>query len=69
MGNILFLVGITLLLGPQRTFTFFARRQKWRGSAAFWAGVVLILVKWTLIGFLVESYGIFILFGEVGAMG
>jgi len=38
MGNILFLIGITLLLGPQRTFLFFARRNKWRGSAAFWAG-------------------------------
>lgn len=31
MGDILFLIGITLLLGPQRTFVFFARKQKWRG--------------------------------------
>ncbi|KAI7541306.1 Catalase-peroxidase [Hortaea werneckii] len=64
MGNILFLVGVTMLLGPQRTFLFFARKQKWRGSAAFWAGILLILLRWTLIGFAVECYGIFILFGE-----
>lgn len=64
MGNILFLIGITLLLGPQRTFLFFARRQKWRGSAAFWAGVLLILMRWTFIGILVEAVGIFYLFGE-----
>lgn len=64
MGNILFLVGITLLLGPQRTFVFFARKQKWRGSAAFWAGVALILMRWTFIGFIIEGYGIFVLFGE-----
>ncbi|EMC92897.1 hypothetical protein BAUCODRAFT_57012, partial [Baudoinia panamericana UAMH 10762] len=64
MGNILFLVGITLLLGPQRTFAFFARRQKWRGSAAFWAGILLILLGWTLVGFVIEAYGIFVLFGE-----
>jgi hypothetical protein len=64
MGNILFLIGITLLLGPQRTFLFFARRQKWRGSAAFWAGIFLILIRWTFIGFLVECVGIFYLFGE-----
>lgn len=64
MGNILFLIGITLLLGPQRTFVFFARRQKWRGSAAFWAGVTLILLRWTFVGFLVECVGIFYLFGE-----
>ena len=64
MGNILFLIGITLLLGPQRTFLFFARRQKWRGSAAFWAGIGLILIRWTFIGFIVEAVGIFYLFGE-----
>lgn len=64
MGNILFLIGITLLLGPQRTFLFFARRQKWRGSAAFWAGVLLILMRWTFVGIIVEAVGIFYLFGE-----
>lgn len=64
MGNILFLLGITLLLGPQRTFLFFARRQKWRGSLAFFLGLVLILIRWPLVGFVVELYGIFVLFGE-----
>lgn len=64
MGNILFLLGITLLLGPQRTFLFFARRQKLKGTAAFVAGILLILLRWPLIGFVVEIYGIFILFGE-----
>lgn len=64
MGNILFLVGITLLLGPSRTFLFFARKQKWRGSCAFWAGIMLILVRWTFVGFAVECVGIFYLFGE-----
>ena len=64
MGNILFLIGITLLLGPSRTFVFFARRQKWRGSACFWAGVGLILMRWTFVGFAIECVGIFYLFGE-----
>lgn len=64
MGNILFLAGITLLLGPQRTMLFFARRQKWKGSGAFLLGIVLILMRWTFFGFVAESYGLFILFGE-----
>lgn len=64
MGNILFLIGITLLLGPQRTFVFFARRQKWRGTLAFWSGIALILLRWTFVGFAVECYGMFVLFGE-----
>lgn len=43
---------------------FFARKQKARGTAAFFIGLSLILMRWTFIGFLVEAYGIIILFGD-----
>jgi hypothetical protein len=43
---------------------FFARKQKLKGTAAFMAGIALILLRWPLIGFLVELYGIFVLFGD-----
>jgi hypothetical protein len=42
----------------------FARRQKWKGTAAFLGGITLILLRWPLTGFLVELYGIFVLFGD-----
>lgn len=64
MGNILFLIGLTIIIGPAKTALFFARRQKLKGTAAFAAGILLILFRWPLIGFLVELYGIFILFGD-----
>lgn len=64
MGNILFLIGLTLIIGPQKTFIFFARRNKLKGTAAFSAGIILILLRWPLTGFLVETYGIFVLFGD-----
>lgn len=64
MGNILFLLGLTIIIGPQKTLAFFARRQKWKGTLAFFAGLSLILMRWALIGFLVELYGIVILFGD-----
>jgi len=64
MGNILFILGLTLIIGPQKTALFFARRQKIKGTAAFAAGILMILFRWPLIGFLVELYGIFILFGD-----
>ncbi|KAL1866114.1 hypothetical protein VTK73DRAFT_4907 [Phialemonium thermophilum] len=64
MGNILFLIGLTIIIGPQKTLLFFARKQKARGSAAFFAGLALILLRWPLIGFCVELYGIMILFGD-----
>lgn len=64
MGNILFLAGLTLIIGLQKTALFFARRQKLKGTAAFTVGILLILFRWPLIGFLVELYGIFVLFGD-----
>ena len=62
--QILFLIGLTLIIGMQKTFVFFARRQKLKGTAAFVAGIILILIRWPLTGFLVELYGIFVLFGD-----
>ena len=62
--QILFLLGLTLIIGLQKTAVFFARRQKLKGTAAFAAGITLILLRWPLIGFLVELYGIFVLFGD-----
>ncbi|KAK3190487.1 Golgi Transport [Lecanicillium sp. MT-2017a] len=64
MGNILFLIGLTIIIGPHKTLLFFARKQKAKGTAAFFVGLLLILMKWTFIGFLVEGYGIVILFGD-----
>jgi hypothetical protein len=64
MGNILFLIGLTIIIGPSRTLVFFARRNKLKGTAAFAGGIILILARWPLIGFCVELYGIFVLFGD-----
>jgi Membrane protein involved in Golgi transport len=64
LPQILFLIGLTVIIGPQKTILFFARKQKAKGSAAFFAGVALILLRWPLIGFLVELYGIAVLFGD-----
>jgi len=64
MGNVLFLIGLTLIIGLSKTIAFFARRQKLKGTAAFAAGILLILMRWPLVGFVVELYGIVILFGD-----
>ncbi|MCJ1296341.1 Golgi Transport, partial [Xylographa carneopallida] len=64
MGNILFLLGLPLIIGPQKTVLFFARRNKLKGTAAFVAGILLILLRWPLVGFCIELYGIGVLFGD-----
>jgi hypothetical protein len=44
LGNLLFLSGITLLIGAKKTVVFFSRRQKWRGTACFLGGIAVVLI-------------------------
>jgi len=64
LGNILFLGGLFLIIGPQKTFYFFARRNKLRGTACFLGGILLVFFKWPTIGVLVEMFGFLNLFGD-----
>ena len=60
----LFIIGITLIIGPQRTIAFFSRATKLRGTICFILGILLILLKYAFIGFILESFGILGLFGD-----
>ncbi|KAI9457884.1 Got1-domain-containing protein [Russula earlei] len=64
LGNILFLGGLFLIIGPQKTFYFFARRNKLRGTVCFLGGILLVFLKWPAIGVLVEMFGFLNLFGD-----
>ncbi|KAK9374410.1 Got1/Sft2-like family-domain-containing protein [Lipomyces chichibuensis] len=63
-GNILFLAGLVLVIGHQRTLYFFARRQKIRGTICFLLGIVLILCRRPITGFIIEFCGMMALFGD-----
>ncbi|ROT80872.1 hypothetical protein C7M84_000386 [Penaeus vannamei] len=62
IGNILFLAGLAFVVGLERTFRFFFQRHKWKGSGAFFGGILTVLLGWPLIGMCVEVYGFVILF-------
>ncbi|KAG2150443.1 vesicle transport protein [Suillus clintonianus] len=64
LGNMLFLSGLTLIIGPQKTFYFFARKQKLRGTACFIGGILLVFMKYAFIGMIVEIFGFLNLFGD-----
>ncbi|XP_018614076.1 vesicle transport protein GOT1A [Scleropages formosus] len=61
-GNVLFLTGLTFIIGLQRTAQFFFQRQKARGSTFFLGGVALVLLRWPVVGMVMESYGFMLLF-------
>jgi hypothetical protein len=61
--QILFISGLTLIIGPQKTFYFFARKQKMRGTVCFLGGILLVFLKWPFVGMVVETFGFLNLFG------
>eukprot|EP01094_Clydonella_sp_ATCC50884_P022004 TRINITY_DN4968_c0_g1_i1.p1 TRINITY_DN4968_c0_g1~~TRINITY_DN4968_c0_g1_i1.p1 ORF type:complete len:143 (+),score=28.26 TRINITY_DN4968_c0_g1_i1:276-704(+) len=63
-GNLLFLVGLALVIGLQKTMVFFFQPRKMKGTCLFLGGIFLVLIKWPLIGMLLEVYGLFLLFGD-----
>ncbi|CCH59306.1 hypothetical protein TBLA_0B04700 [Henningerozyma blattae CBS 6284] len=64
LGNILFLLGVLLIIGPNKTLYFFSKPKKRRGSICFAFGIILILMKYSFTGFMIESVGIVNLFGD-----
>ncbi|CAF0984454.1 unnamed protein product [Adineta steineri] len=63
VGNILFLAGLSMIIGFERTFRFFFQRYKIKASLLFFGGITVVLLGWPLIGMIIEFYGFFLLFG------
>jgi len=62
--QLLFLLGITLLIGFKKTLIFFKRPAKLRGTICFLGGISLVLIGWPVVGMVVEVFGILNLFGN-----
>jgi len=62
IGNILFICGLACVIGLERTFRFFFKRNKIRASVAFFGGIIIVLLGWPIVGMIVESYGFVLLF-------
>ncbi|KAF6074551.1 golgi transport 1A [Phyllostomus discolor] len=61
-GNLLFLTGLSLIIGLRRTFSFFFQMHKLKGTSFFLGGVVIVLLRWPLLGMVLETYGFLNLF-------
>mmetsp|Transcript_8654 Transcript_8654/g.24881 ORF Transcript_8654/g.24881 Transcript_8654/m.24881 type:complete len:142 (-) Transcript_8654:425-850(-) len=64
LGDILFLTGLTMTIGVSRTMRFFAKPDRLRGMISFFGGIVLVLIRWPIIGMMCQLYGLIYLFGQ-----
>jgi Got1/Sft2-like family len=64
LGDILFLSGLTLTIGIQRTIRFFSRPDRMQGILAFFGGIFLVLMRWPIVGMICQFYGFIYLFGQ-----
>lgn len=62
IGNILFIAGLSSVIGLERTFRFFFQRHKVKASAGFFGGIIVVLLGWPIVGMILEMYGFILLF-------
>jgi hypothetical protein len=58
-------MGIVALIGLKSTILFFTKKSKLMGSAFYFLGLFFIIIGWymfTLLGFVIQMYGLFLLF-------
>lgn len=53
-GDVLFLSGITMTIGPRRTFLFFFKRKQLRGNLFFFGGMLLVFFRWVFTGMILQ---------------
>ena len=58
----MFLTGVTTTIGPRATVKFFVKPRNQRGAFCFLLGLLLVLMKWAVVGMIIECYGFFALF-------
>lgn len=62
-ANVLFMVGVYLVLGSRRFIKFITEKKRMTGSILYGLGFLLVIFKKNVLGGLIELIAIFTLFG------
>jgi hypothetical protein len=65
LGNLFFVAGVPMTLGPGRTAGYFFQPKKARATACLALGLLLVFVGWPILGILLEAFGLLNLFGNM----
>lgn len=65
LGNLLFIAGVPMTLGPSRTMGYFLSPKKARATACLALGIFLVFIGWPIFGIILEVFGLLNLFGNM----
>ena len=65
LGNLLFMAGVPLTIGPARTLGYFAQAEKFRATACLALGIFLVFVGHPILGIIAEVFGLLNIFGNM----
>lgn len=58
----MFLAGLSFIIGFFKTFSFFFQVNRLKGSIAFFAGILVLLLGHPIVGVIIELVGFYMLF-------
>ena len=64
LGNLLFVGGVFLVMGPARCKSFFVERKRLRASVCFFLGILLVMMGYCFLGLCLQGFGFLNLFGN-----
>lgn len=65
LGNLLFIAGVPITIGPGRTAGYFFQPKKSRATACLALGIFLVFIGSPVFGILLEIFGLLNLFGNM----
>lgn len=65
LGNLLFVAGVPMMIGPGRTMGYFLQPKKARATGCLFAGIILVFIGHPVIGIVLEIFGLLNLFGNM----
>lgn len=68
LGNLFFVAGVPMTLGPGRTAGYFFQPKKARATGCLFAGIFLVFIGWPIFGIILEVFGLLNLFGNMFPM-
>ncbi len=65
LGNLFFIAGVPMTIGPGRTTGYFLQPKKSRATGCLALGILLVFIGWPIFGIALEIFGVLNLFGNM----